>query len=120
LARICAPYEVAEQRRGVGVAALADAVDVVALQQPVDALLDGVGVSALELGGELRDLELLTAEVGGDLLRDIGFERDAGVGGWSYQGKRSRTWLVLACGLEGEIAELTTPYGTLRKIRKKS
>lgn len=40
------------------------------------------------------------------MLRDIGFERDAGVGGWSYQGKCSRTWLVLACGFEGEIAEL--------------
>lgn len=40
------------------------------------------------------------------MLRDIGFKRDAGVGSRSYQGKRSRTWLVLVRGLEGEIAEL--------------
>jgi len=51
---------------GVGIDALADAVDVVALQQAVDALLGGVGVATVELGRELRDLELLAGEVGGD------------------------------------------------------
>jgi len=45
-------------------------------------------------------------DIGGDLLCDIGPEWDAGVGGRSYQRKRSRTGLVPVHGLEAEVAEL--------------
>jgi hypothetical protein len=71
LAWVLAAYEVAEERGGVGVDALADAVDVVALQQAVDALLGGVGITAVEPGGELCDLELLAVEGGGDSERQL-------------------------------------------------
>ena len=52
LAGILAAHEVSEQRCGVGVHPLAHAVYVIALQEPVDALLRGVGVAALELERE--------------------------------------------------------------------
>lgn len=48
----------------------------IALQQPVDALLGGVGVAVLELGGELCNFESLTAEVGGDTERKL-------IGAWT-------------------------------------
>jgi hypothetical protein len=66
LRRVFAAQEVAERRGGVGVDALAHAMVVVALQQPVDTLLGGIGVAALDPDGELCDLKPLATEIGGD------------------------------------------------------
>src|SRR5438552_5410103 len=71
LAGILASHEVAKQRRGIGIDALADAKDVVALEQAIDALLGRVGIAAVELGREPRDLELLAAEVRGNAKRQL-------------------------------------------------
>jgi hypothetical protein len=59
-----------------------------------------LGGDRVEVGGVGRvpeGLPVLLDEVGvsvdidGDFLRDVGFERDPGVGSWSYQRDRSRT-----------------------------